>query len=195
MRSVVRTACLLAMIGVTPVYAADYIHAYVPKAKLVGQGRAQVLVWDLYDAKLYAPEGVYADSMPFALELNYLQDLEGRMIADHAIGEIRRFGFKNEIQLAVWHDQMRRIIPDVAKGSSITGIYVPGSTTIFFSEDEEVGRIDDPAFGKEFFRIWFDARTSTPGLRQTLLNLNNDGKGYYGETPENSRDIGGNNAS
>jgi len=195
MRKIVRTACAYALIGISPVYAADYIYNHVPEAKLVGQGRAQVLLWEVYDAKLYAPEGVYKDTKPFALELEYLQELQGRKIADHAVSEMRRLGFKNEMKLAAWHDRMSRIFPDVVPGSIITGIYVPGGATIFYEDDKQVGSVDDPAFGKEFFRIWLDARTSTPGLRQSLLNINNNNKGKEDEMPSDTRNFGGDHAS
>lgn len=194
MLNVVRTACVYAMLGITPIYAADYIQTYVPEAKIVGQGRATVLVWDIYDAKLYAPEGVYDESKPFALELKYLQELEGRKIADHAVGEMRRLGFNNEIKLAAWHDRMNQIFPDVSPGSTITGIYRPGGPTVFYEDNRQAGLIDDPFFGKEFFRIWLDARTSTPGLRQSLLNINKE-KGYKNETPSNTHNFGGRYAS
>ncbi|AEP10509.1 chalcone isomerase family protein [Micavibrio aeruginosavorus] len=195
MRSVVRTACALAMIGITPVYAAEYVSNHVPEAKLVGQGRAQVLLWDVYEAKLYAPRGVYDHNKPFALELNYLQELEGRKIADHAVSEMRRLGYGNEVKLAAWHDQMSRIFPDVSPGSVITGVYVPGGPAIFFEEDRQIGRVNDPAFGREFFRIWFDAQTSTPALRQSLLNLNHSRKDYDHESPEKSHSSGGGHGS
>lgn len=195
MRNVVRIACAYAIIGISPVYAADYIYNHVPEARLVGQGRAQVLIWEVYHAKLYAPGGVYQYNKPFALELEYLQELQGRKIADHAVSEMRRLGYRNEMKLAAWHDRMSRIFPDVIPGSRVAGVYAPGGATIFYEDGRQVGAVEDPAFGKAFFRIWLDARTSTPDLRQSLLNLDHNRKGNKNETPSNTRNIGGNNAS
>jgi len=192
--SVVRTACVYALLGITPVYAADYIQNYIPEARMVGQGRAHVLIWDVYEAKLYAPGGVYTENQPFALELEYLQELQGRKIADHAVSEMRRLGYKNEMKLAAWHDRMSSIFPDVIPGSIVTGIYMPGGATVFYNGNTQLGKIDDPAFGKEFFRIWLDVRTSTPALRKELLNIGNK-KGTGHESPENSRSFGGGHAS
>lgn len=196
MRSVVRTACILAMLGITPVYAADYINSYVPEARLVGKGRAQVLFWEVYDAKLYAPKGLYADGKPFALELSYLLELEGRKIADHAVSEMRRLGYKNEVKLATWHDRMSNIFPDVLPGRTLTGIYLPEGPTIFYDGESEAGRIDDPEFGQQFFRIWLDASSSTPMLRKKLLNGNHaTTEGYDNEISEQTRIVGGGHAS
>ena len=195
MHKVIRTACALAMIGISPAFAAEYINNYGPEAQVVGQGRVQVLVWNVYDAKLYAPGGVYTDSKPFALVIEYRQELKGRQIADHAVSEMRRLGYKDEVKIAIWHDRMIRIFPDVVSGSVVTGIYTPDGPTTFYENNKHVGRIDDPAFGKEFFRIWLDARTSTPDLRQGLLNLNNSREMYKNEIPENSGNFGGGHAS
>ncbi len=183
------------MMGISSVHAAEYINSHVPEAKLVGQGRAQVLLWDVYDAKLYAPSGVYTQNKPFALELSYLQELDARQIADHAVNEIRRMGFKDETKLKKWHGIMIEILPDVIPGSMITGISTPNGPTIFYADGKVIGRVDDPEFGREFFRIWLDVRTSTPSLRENLLNTNTATKGYRDETPDNNHNSGGNYGS
>ena len=195
MDNVVRIACVYALLGISPVFAADYIRDHVPGAKLVGQGRAHVLLWDVYDAKLYAPDGVYTVTKPFALELRYLQELEGRKIADHAIEEMRRLGYRNEMKLAGWHDRMSHIFPDVVPGAMITGIYIPEGPTIFYEGVNQIGSIDDSNFGREFFRIWLDEPTSKPGLRQSLLNMGRDRKGYQNEDPANYNGYGSGHAS
>ncbi len=188
-------ACVYAMMGISSVNAAEYINSYVPEPRLVGQGRAQVLLWDVYDAKLYAPSGVYAENKPFALELSYLQELEARQIADHAVREIRRMGYNNESKLTEWHGQMIQILPDVIPSSIITGVSTPNGPTIFYADGEVIGRINDPEFGRHFFRIWLDVRTSTPSLRENLLNKNTATKGYPNETPVKNSSSGGNYGS
>lgn len=187
--------CMYALLGTSSARAVDFIYNYIPEAKLVGQGRAQIMLWDVYDAKLYASDGVYAQSKPFALELEYLQELKGRKIADHAVSEMRRLGYKNEVKLAVWHDRMNRIFPDVMPGSVITGIYIPEGPSIFYKDGKEAGRVEDPAFGKQFFSIWLDARTSTPSLRQRLLNMDGTMKGHKNEMPANFGNFGDGHAS
>jgi hypothetical protein len=179
------------MIGISPVYAAEYIASHVPEARLVGQGRAQVFLWDVYDAKLYAPQGIYAENKPFALELSYLQKIAGREIADHAVREMRRLGYKNEKDLLSWHRTMSDIFPNVIPGSTIAGISTPDGATIFYEDGEAIGRIDAPHFGKEFFRIWLDAGTSTPELRYDLLNIDSTMEGHRDEASINNHRSGG----
>ncbi len=195
MRNVVRTACLLTCLGISPAYATDYIHSYVPNAAIVGEGRARVLVWDVYNARLIAPKGKWTETSPFALELKYLQAIEGRKIADHAVEEMRYIGFKDDAKLSAWHKEMIAIFPDVLPGTIITGIRSSTRETIFYETGKEIGRINDPGFTTQFFKIWLDPKTSAPTLRQSLLNLKPDTKGQYNDDPEKLDNGGDDHAS
>jgi hypothetical protein len=153
----------------TPAYALDYIYGFVPNAQKVGQGRLTYLFWNIFDATLYAPEGAWHNNKPFALQLSYLRALEGKKIADLSVKEIRGQGFTDEVKLATWHAQMRGIFPDVDKGVSLTGVYTETGNTIFYRDNIELGRINDPEFSRAFFGIWLDEKTSAPDLRRKLL--------------------------
>ena len=71
--------------------------------------------------------------------------------------------------MAVWREQMRNIFPDVEKGSRLSGLYQPDAATIFYQDNKVIGMITDAAFGRWFFGIWLDTRTSRPDLRRQLL--------------------------
>ena len=168
-KNVVRTTCALALLGITPSYALDHIHDLVPAAEKVGEGRLTYMLWDVYDAKLYAPKGNWRADRPFALQLSYLRALKGKKIADRSIEEMRGQGLTDEIKLATWHGQMRTIFPDVDAGVSLTGVYTEDGATIFYRDSIEIGRMTDPAFSKAFFGIWLNEATSAPNLRGKLL--------------------------
>lgn len=171
MRSVVRTVCALALLGITPAQAMDPIRTAVPNAQIVGQGVLSVMVWEVYSAKLYAPHGQWNEDSPFALQLLYLQDLAGQKIADRSVQEMRKQGFRDEVRLADWHTQMSAIFPDVYEGTVLTGLFTPGGETVFFEGEREIGRIRDPEFGRSFFDIWLGEKTSAPDLRRKLLGM------------------------
>lgn len=151
--------------------APDYIDAYVPNAGEVGEGRLSYLIWDVYDARLFAPKASWKTAGPYALSLTYLMTLEGTAIADRSIEEMRKQGFRDEVALASWHTQMRRIFPDVEKGTTLTGIHTAQGESFFFKNGTFIASIKDPEFGKHFFGIWLSERTSEPQLRQSLLGL------------------------
>ncbi len=143
----------------------------VPDAKPVGTARLSKLVWDVYDATLYAPDGQWSDAQPFALSLHYLMALDGQDIAERSVAEIRKQGFGDEVKLAAWYSQMKAIFPDVRKGSEITGIYQPDAPTAFYLGSESLGQIRDPEFGRWFFNIWLGDNTSEPDIRKQLLGM------------------------
>ena len=159
---------------VSPPISADLvidqeIKDHVPDARLVGQGRLTVFLWDVYDAFLYAPGGQWRPDQPFALKLSYLRRLYGQKIAERSTIEMRGQDFKDEEKLALWDEQMRRFFPDVDEGTSLTGIYTADGRSLFFFDNQEIGIFDDPEFGRQFFGIWLNESTSEPDLRQQLL--------------------------
>lgn len=153
----------------SPSYASEKLGAYITNAKLSGEGRLRVYFWDVYDAKLYAPNGKWAQGQPFALELSYLRDISGEKITERTIDEIRDQGFSDEQQLSLWYEQMLEIFPDVTKGSVITGIYTKTGYSVFYSGNKKIGEIEDKNLSKRFFDIWLNENTSAPDLRRKLL--------------------------
>jgi len=150
----------------------DYVREYIPDAQLVGAGRLNVFVFDVYDAALYATHGRFEQDRAFALSLTYRRNIEAGEIAKISVEEMRKMGLQNELQLADWYAQMRKIFPDVGPGSVLTGIYTPGGETVFYDRNAEIGRVRDPQFGRYFFNIWLGEDTSVPQLRQKLLGTN-----------------------
>lgn len=170
MRSLLHTVLVLAVLGaLTPACAADAIGSNIPSAQKVGEGRLSVMVWDVYDAVLYAPGGHWKENQPFAIQLTYLRKLSGKKIADRSIEEIRDQGFSNEVKLADWYSQMRSIFPDVDKGVRLTGVFLDSGETMFFRGDQKIGSIQDPEFSRRFSNIWLSPETSAPDLRSKLL--------------------------
>ncbi len=148
---------------------ADIIKKHIKDAETVGSGKFKYLLWEVYDATLYAPAGKWQRTKPFALTLKYLRSATGVEIADHTAQEIRQLGFPNEIKLAAWHSQMRKIFPNVTEGVSLTGIHEPGVPTRFYKGSTQIGIVKDPEFGKWFFNIWLGNKTSVPKLKKQLL--------------------------
>ena len=154
----------------TPVFANSVVENYVPNAEKVGEGRLSFLAWDLYDATLYASKGEWKDTQPFALKLSYLRSVPGDDIADTSMKEIRNQGFNDEIKLATWHTQLKKIFPNVVKGSDLIGVYKYTGETVFYDgKKNKIGQISNPEFGRLFFNIWLGEKTNVPRLRKKLL--------------------------
>ncbi|MGH1456441.1 MAG: chalcone isomerase family protein [Alphaproteobacteria bacterium] len=168
LKPLIMSLCLL-FIGVFNVHASSlYIEKHVNEPVMVGKARYTYLLFDVYDAKLFAPKGIWSFEEPFALELTYLRNLSGQKIAVRSAEEIRDQGFEDELLLAGWYSQMKEIFPDVSSGSVITGVYLPNDETLFYHGDELIGRVQDPKFGRRFFGIWLSDKTSEPEFKNKL---------------------------
>jgi len=141
----------------------------MPTAKLVGTATMGYLLWDVYDAELYAPDGLWRKDEPFALSLRYLRSLKGNDIARRSIEEIRDQGFNDESILAAWYESLEAIFPNVEKNTRITGVFNQQQQTEFYLDDALIGRIDDPLLSQKFFDIWLSDQTSAPEFRDELL--------------------------
>ncbi|MCL4677313.1 MAG: chalcone isomerase family protein [Alphaproteobacteria bacterium] len=171
MRNLLRFLTILGVVlGLsTQSKASDIIAQHISNAALVGQGRLSIWFFDIYDASLFAPGGLWESKPPYALSISYLRAVSGRHIADTSAEEIRKLGYRNEFRLAVWHGQMRKIFPDVKEKTVLTGIYTAEGKTLFYENDSLIGTIEDPEFGPLFFDIWLSQKTSEPELRASLL--------------------------
>lgn len=154
-----------------PAWANRVIETTVPDASVVGKGRLTYMLWDVYDATLYAPQGQWKAEKPFALSIHYLHSINSDDLTERSIEEMRKQGFDDDARLADWRKQMQIIFPDVRKGTVISGVYLPGVETRFYEGERLIGSITDDEFGRRFFAIWLDEKTSEPDLRRKLLGM------------------------
>ncbi|NVO04493.1 MAG: chalcone isomerase family protein [Rhodoferax sp.] len=177
-------ASALAGLGLAPglrVHAADAVDASAPPAevsaalpgaRLLGSGRLRFLGLAIYDSRLWAPSGFAAASYaqrPFALELNYLRSLSGKLIAERSLKEMRRQGSLSAQQEQAWLQAMLQAFPDVNAGDRITGVHTPGTGARFWFNGQLRASIPDADFSRVFFGIWLSEATSEPQLRLGLL--------------------------
>lgn len=141
----------------------------LPGAQHHGSGRLTYLGWSVYDAALFSRARPFSFSKPFFLTLHYHMAAKGSQIAGLSLNGMRALGFRNEVRLAAWYGEMKRIFPNVKAGTRLTGLYLPGKGTRFYHGRRWIGTIHDPAFGRWFFRIWLGERSQLPELRQQLL--------------------------
>ena len=144
----------------------------LPAARLQGEARMRYFGLHVYDARLWVAPGFSAtgfDRQAFALELTYARRLEGRLIAERSLAEMRRLARVPDGQAQSWLDAMTAAFPDVAAGDRITGVLGPDQRARFYVNGRLSREVADPAFGPLFFGIWLSPRTSEPGLREALL--------------------------
>lgn len=141
--------------------------------KRVGESSLHYLFWHVYDISLDANED-FTFKKPFALNLSYKMNFNSDEIASRSVDEIVKLGFKDYERLEKWHLAMKNVFPDVSDGVTLSGLYKPNQPTSFYKNNEFIGTVNDPEFGKWFFGVWLDEKTSEPKLRRQLLGLNNE---------------------
>lgn len=135
---------------------------------LLGYGHFRKLLWDVFDISLWIGGEQWSFNEPFALELRYLRDVKGKEIVEGTRDQWEHLDYP-ESMTDRWLEQLAGVFPDVKKGDQLAGIYLPGRPTRFFRNGEPIGVMEDPEFGRAFFSIWLDERTSQPKLRKALL--------------------------
>jgi len=144
----------------------------LPQGQALGAGRMRYLLWDVFDATLWAPAGFRGSQYfehAFALELRYLRKLSAASLVDSSLQEMRRMGQLDAGKLAQWTSAMQSAFVDVQPGDRITGVHTPGVGARFYFNGNLRATVDDAAFARAFFGIWLSPATSEPRLRSALL--------------------------
>jgi hypothetical protein len=166
----------VAALAPTAAIAPEHVLRYVDDARPLGAGRLTWYGLHVYDARLYVTRGFDAaqpETQPLALELTYARKLSGHAIAERSHEEIVRLAVGTGEQRARWLADMKALFPDVKSGQRLAGIYRPNAPTRFYLDGRFLGEVADPDFGRAFFAIWLDPRTSAPKLRTSLLRAPN----------------------
>ncbi|MFK7891503.1 MAG: chalcone isomerase family protein [Granulosicoccus sp.] len=145
------------------------IETYISSPELVGEATLKVMLWNIFDAELYAPSGDFDSDKPFALALEYRRNFSSQSIVEETIKQIENQRLADDSAIAIWRSELESIIPDVKSGMTITGIRTHDGHTVFYNNDELSGRIKDQRFTRLFFNIWIGDKSSRPELRRKLL--------------------------
>lgn len=140
-----------------------------PNLQLAGQGQLLWFGLHVYDARLWAEGGKFDATAHFALDIRYARDISSARLVRSSLEEMKRLGWNDARRLALWRDAMAGLFPDVRKGETLTGVYLPAQGARFYHQGRLIGMIDDAEFAKAFFAIWLDPRTREPGLRSSLI--------------------------
>jgi hypothetical protein len=143
--------------------------SYIKNAERVGQkAKLTYIIWDVYNAELFAEDGKFDRNKPFSIKLEYLRGAEGKKIADVSIDEIRGQGFRESSKLSNWKGLLADAIPDVNVGDTIEGVSAKGKL-IFIYNGKKYSEIKNSELTKKFFDIWLSENTSENRLRKKLL--------------------------
>lgn len=154
--------------SVAAVPPAAHIAQAIPAVTLQGQGVYRWFGLEIYQASLWrASTTAPLYEQPLALDLRYARALKGEAIAARSVEEIQHLNMCRDEDC--WMDTMRKLFPDVERGTHLTGIYLPAQGVRFYRDGVLLGVSEDEDFARAFFSIWLAPATRAPKLRAQLL--------------------------
>ena len=139
-------------------------------SKLIGKGTLKVLMWEVYDLRLFTDGTPFSWSNKFMLEFNYSRELKKESVIDASLREFKLQPNVTDKDIKAWEVYLEQVIQPVQKGNKATVQWVPEGQIIFHYEGSKPITIENDKFARSFLNIWLGEKTSRPKLRNQLLN-------------------------
>ena len=140
-----------------------------PGLQKVGEAKLKVLLWSVYNSRLYTADGAYQEgARPLRLEIEYLIDVKSDRLVDRTLQEWEAIGREHPEQ-ANWALTLRELWPDIQAGDVLTLELAEDDSATFSRNGERLGTVDHPDFGQHFVDIWLSPDSTRPELRLALL--------------------------
>ena len=140
--------------------------------KLIGEGTLKVLMWEVYDLRLYTDGTTFSWQDKFMLEFNYSRELKKESVIDASLKEFKLQPNVTDKDIKAWEVFLVQVIQPVQKGTKANVFWDPEGKIIFHYEDSQPLTIKNEGFARAFLNIWLGDKTSRPKLRSQLLNEN-----------------------
>ncbi|GAB5413782.1 MAG: chalcone isomerase family protein [Congregibacter sp.] len=135
----------------------------------VGEARLKVLLWSIYDSRLYTPSGEYVEGeRPLRLEIQYLRNVKAKALIEQTQKEWQAMGREHPRQ-EQWLGKLGELWPDIQAQDVLTLELDADNAATFLHNGVAIGRFDDPDFGQHFVDIWVSEDCTRPELRLSLL--------------------------
>jgi hypothetical protein len=137
--------------------------------KLIGEGTLKVLMWEVYDLRLYTDGTAFTWQDKFMLEFDYSRELKKESVIDASLKEFKLQPNVSDKNIGAWEAYLEQVIQPVQKGEKATVQWVPEGQIIFQYEGSKPTTIENEKFARAFLNIWLGEKTSRPKLRSQLL--------------------------
>lgn len=139
----------------------------------VGEARLRVMLWSIYNSRLYTPTGRYREGeRPLRLEIEYLRDIPADTLISRTGDEWVAMGREHPRQ-EIWLQRLGDLWPDIRERDVLTLEISASNESVFLHNGQRLGLIDDPEFGQQFIDIWLSEDCTRPALREALLGTRN----------------------
>ena len=137
--------------------------------KLIGEGTLKVLMWEVYDLRLFTDGTPFSWSDKFMLEFDYSRELKKESVIDASLKEFKLQPNVSDKDIKAWEVYLEQVIQPVQKGTKASVMWIPEGQIIFDYEGSPPSTIENEDFARAFLNIWLGEKTSRPKLRSQLL--------------------------
>ena len=137
--------------------------------KLIGEGTLKVLMWEVYDLRLYTYGAPFSWKNKFMLEFDYKRELKKERVIDASLKEFILQPKVTDQDIKTWEVYLEQVIQPVQKGTKATVLWDPEGKIFFDYEGSPPSTIENKDFARAFLNIWLGEKTSRPKLRSQLL--------------------------
>ena len=137
--------------------------------KLIGEGTLKVLMWEVYDLRLFTDGTPFSWSDKFMLEFDYSRELKKESVIDASLKEFKLQPDVTDKDIKAWEVYLEQVIQSVQKGTKASVMWVPEGQIVFHYEGSSPSTIENEDFARAFLNIWLGEKTSRPKLRSQLL--------------------------
>ena len=170
MHSISRLTSILTLMLVlgTPAMGQSLNSTDASTMELVGEARLKVLLWPIYDSRLYTTDGSYSPGQrPLRFEIKYLRDIRAADLVARTEQEWVGLGKSGDLY-EEWLDQLAGLWPDISEDDTLVLEIDEQERSTFYFNGRSLGAIDETGFGESFLDIWLSPDTSRPALRSAL---------------------------
>ena len=137
--------------------------------KLIGESTLKVLMWEVYDLRLFTDGTPFSWSNKFMLEFDYSRELKKESVIDASLKEFKLQPDVTDKDIKAWEVYLEQVIQPVQKGTKASVMWVPEGQIVFNYEGSPTSTIENEDFARAFLNIWLGEKTSRPKLRSQLL--------------------------
>ncbi|BDY03692.1 chalcone isomerase family protein [Ferrimonas sp. YFM] len=136
---------------------------------LVGESKLRVLFWDIYTARLYAPQGQFTGiSPPLTLSLTYHRSIDSADLVKATKEQWQRLDYQDPDSQA-WLEQVASCFPDVSDGDNLSFTLAPNNRAEIEFNGELRCALPPSKGNSQFLAIWLSEQSAYPRLTNRLI--------------------------
>jgi len=135
----------------------------------LGRGRHTLWGVRVYEATLWIVGDQFAPVEPHALDVEPAKSVAADTLVTTATKEMTRLNLGDKARLAAWHQEMKRLMPNVKAGDQIVIFCPPDGRTLLYYNGRSQGEAEDTTLCPAIMNVWLHPESRSKELRDSLL--------------------------